>query len=424
MHDEALTRAVREAGESFPPPQPDVGTIVRRGRRARWAGRPLAIAASVVLLIAGGAVVVGNFERTETDVRTAPAGPPPVTEWQQIPEAPLETRRGALSVWTGEELIVWGGYMGGGHREFVDGAAYNPEKGRWTMLPPSPLEVSGGRTAVWTGTEMILWGGEYGDGSHHAPDAGAAYNPATREWRTLRMAPYWSLAGHSAIWTGTEMIVWGGVTSGPESGAIYDPARDRWQLVPEGPLGDPRHGHEAVWTGDRMIVWGGLAQGPVPLSGAEAAAFDPLSLTWTALPESPPLAVDHDPVSAWTGSEMIIAGGLARGPIPRGGAAYDPVENAWREIAPIPLAPERDDAPIVLTDMTTPHAWTGDVILFVTADGILSYDPEKDRWDFLDAPSGAAVNGGDTHWTGDSLIVWGGAPWESTEPTTGGWIAR
>lgn len=421
MYDETLARTVREAGEAFTPPQPDVGTIVRRGRRARRARRPLAMAASVVLLIAGGAVVVESFERTETDVVTAPQARPPVTQWQQIPDAPIEARHGAVSVWTGQELIVWGGYVGNRHEQFLDGAAYDPARDRWTKLPASPLETSWGRTAVWTGTEMILWGGEYGDGSHAAPDTGAAYNPETREWRTLPDAPYWSLAGHSAVWTGTEMIVWGGVTENPVSGAIYDPARDRWTALPEGPLGPARHGHDAVWTGDEMIVWGGRAQGLEPLTGPEGAAFDPATGTWTPLPESPLADVDS-PVSAWTGTEMIVTGGLSPGKMPSEGAAYDPVEKSWRDIAPIPVASERDDLQIVLADESS--LWTGDVLLVVTADGILSYDPGKDRWSILDSPDGTAVSGAVGHWMGDSLIVWGGRPWDGRELTNGGWIAR
>src|SRR5262249_29849652 len=65
---------------------------------------------------------------------------------------------------------------------------------------------------------------------------------------------------HTAIWTGSEMIVWGGNPgwTGINSGGRYDPATDTWTMTSIGagvPVG--RGGHTAVWTGTEMIVWGG-----------------------------------------------------------------------------------------------------------------------------------------------------------------------
>jgi hypothetical protein len=52
---------------------------------------------------------------------------------------------------------------------------------------------------------------------------------------------------------------------------MYDPAADRWQTVPAGPLSS-RVFPTAVWTGVEMLVWGGGADD----SGlADGAAFRP-----------------------------------------------------------------------------------------------------------------------------------------------------
>ena len=64
-------------------------------------------------------------------------------------------------------------------------------------------------TTVWTGAEMIVWGGQ--DIGNSASNTGGRYNPSTDSWTATSTtgAP----AGqnfHSAVWTGTEMIVWGG----------------------------------------------------------------------------------------------------------------------------------------------------------------------------------------------------------------------
>ena len=65
---------------------------------------------------------------------------------------------------------------------------------------------------------------------------------------------------HTAMWTGSEMIVWGGA-SDPQcsfnTGGRYNPGTDSWiaTSTTNAPMLD--NGHTAVWTGSEMIVWGG-----------------------------------------------------------------------------------------------------------------------------------------------------------------------
>jgi hypothetical protein len=55
-------------------------------------------------------------------------------------------------------MIVWGGFREGGGT-LADGARYNPTTDTWTPLAPAPLEGRADPTAVWTGREMIVFGG-------------------------------------------------------------------------------------------------------------------------------------------------------------------------------------------------------------------------------------------------------------------------
>ena len=117
-------------------------------------------------------------------------------------------------------------------------------------------------TAVWTGSEMIVWGG-YGNISGLL-NTGGRYDPATDSWTatstTMRLTPD---TVHTAVWTGTEMIVWGGY------GNISDfltPAGDMipLQIVGQQPAPrapEARYYHTAVWTGsdDRLGRSGTLA---------------------------------------------------------------------------------------------------------------------------------------------------------------------
>jgi hypothetical protein len=71
-------------------------------------------------------------------------------------------------------------------------------------------------------------------------------------------------AVHTAVWTGTEMIIWGGTSSSSNetllnSGAIYNPSINTWRPTSTVNAPPARNFHSAIWTGHEMIVWGGFA---------------------------------------------------------------------------------------------------------------------------------------------------------------------
>ena len=56
------------------------------------------------------------------------------------------------------------------------------------------------------------------------------------------------------------MILWGGIVSGPtflNSGGRYNPGADSWIATTTTSAPGARAGHTAVWTGSEMMVWGG-----------------------------------------------------------------------------------------------------------------------------------------------------------------------
>src|SRR5262245_2876567 len=152
-------------------------------------------------------------------------------------------------------MVVWGGGPSN------TGGRYDPATDSWR--PTSTLNAPSGRsghTAVWTGSDMIVWGG-FLPGTLPT-NTGGRYDPATDSWRSTNTlnAPS-ARSGHSAVWTGSDMIVWGGGSAPPvtyfNTGGGYDPVADSW--TPTSTLNAPsaRSGHSAVWTGSDMIVWGG-----------------------------------------------------------------------------------------------------------------------------------------------------------------------
>ena len=140
------------------------------------------------------------------------------------------------------------------------------------------LEVRDNHTAVWTGTEMIVWGGSFSAGL--SLNSGGRYNPATDTWLPTSRGPYCPSPrfGHTAVWTGTEMIVWGGqnTSSGDpasytNTGGRYDPTTDTWTPTAS-TTADARRSHTAVWTGTKMVS-GAASASP---SSARGACTTPL----------------------------------------------------------------------------------------------------------------------------------------------------
>src|SRR5438093_11315434 len=99
-----------------------------------------------------------------------------------------------------------------------------------TWTPTSVISAPDGRqlhTAIWTGSEMIVWGGY----SASYLNTGGRYNPSTDSWvaTSTTNAPL-GRYGHTGVWTGSEMIVWGGWNGSSylNTGGKYNPSTDSW----------------------------------------------------------------------------------------------------------------------------------------------------------------------------------------------------
>ena len=79
------------------------------------------------------------------------------------PGEPAVGRTFPVTVWTGEELIVWSGEEGSESERPASGAAYDPAAGRGAPIADSPFGGRAEATAVWTGAEMLVWGASFTD---------------------------------------------------------------------------------------------------------------------------------------------------------------------------------------------------------------------------------------------------------------------
>lgn len=359
---------------------------------------------------------------------------PSTNQWGEMDFiTPPLPRSGHTSVWTGNEMIVWGGglflsFGGVGSGEpYSDGARYNPQLNQWipTALPSTgEPEPRSNHTATWTGNEMVIWGGvAQANGSQAISKK--RYNPLLDSWRGVSdVGAPTTRFDHSAIWTGSEMIVWGGGSNSSSgyhrNGGHYNPITDTWRLiVPSMPPAPPdntpagRIRHAAVWSGQEMIIWGGsLNTGDTNSGGRYRPTSGPLTGSWQPMSTNNAPSARVSPPAVWTGSEMIIWGGCQTECPQRTGGRYQPASDAWSTM-PI-LGSPRDDGSDGVRLL-----WTGSEVLASVGSGFPPSFPPADTRRFSPGDSSWRPTrtsscrsfpdfGFSAVWTGTELISFGG----------------
>ena len=327
--------------------------------------------------------------------------------------APIE-RVSHTAVWTGTEMIVWGG-LGGSDDGWPlrTGARYHPSTNNWTATTTTGLGVPDARSrhvAVWTGNEMIVWGG----GAEFNLYSGSRYDPSTDHWVATSTGAGIGGGSLTAVWTGTEMIVWG--SSFSNRGGRYDPATDNWTPTTSwSDVPTARHNHTAVWTGTEMIVWGGNSGSGALKTGGR---YDPAIDNWTPTSTGAGVPTARDLHTAvWTGTVMIVWGTYSNNYT---GGRYDPVNDSWM--------PTSTGAGVAKALYRHTAVWTGTEMIIWGGDGFdprylntgSRYDPATDSWTEMSTAPGVPA-GRESHtavWTGTEMVVWGG--YDGDRLNTGG----
>ncbi len=298
---------------------------------------------------------------------------------------------------------------------------YTVGVGNWTatstLSAPSPRTS---HTTVWTGSEMLIWGGLTSSGYYND---GAKYDPASDAWATMSTSAPSARAYHTAVWTGNKMIIWGGsLTSGgtityPNDGGQYDPAGNAWSntTISSAPTG--RHAHIAVWstTTSTMIIWGGgRATGEIYNTGAN---YNPVADTWVATNSTDAPSPRVYLTSIWNGSKMIVWGGdNSTYDAKNTGGIYNPVGDTWAVTSTTGApSPRRGHSAI----------WSGSKMIVwggvnydsgqTPFDNGGVYDPSANSWTFTSTngnPSARAYHTAvwaTTATAGSKMIIWGGS---------------
>jgi N-acetylneuraminic acid mutarotase len=351
-----------------------------------------------------------------------PGGPPhlygqlyrklPTTSgrWTKLPNSPLTTRFQPVVVWAGDQLIVWGGQSGAhGSTLHGDGAAYDPATRRWTTMPSAPISPRVSAAAVWTGSEVVIWGG-YNDlssaSSLHVTNTGAAYNPKTRTWRTLANSPLSASSSPGIAWTGSEVIIVDGQPAvmtntlrGQRQAAAWNPSTNHWRTLPREPAGTPSAFNVTVahWSDDRLLVFHGYGVTGDP-AATTVDSYDPVTNHWTHLHKCDG--------AGYVSAAYDLDGQVLVPPYADAGAyLYSPQHNTWTPTAAPPLstyasAPTSGGGLLILTGSAEGHdIKPGDAAL---------WDPRTDSWA---KPPRMPVRPGDPMIAveaGASVLVWTG----------------
>jgi hypothetical protein len=323
---EGLARAVDVREE------PPAGLLAELGRRRRTVRRRRAAGAVVASIVAVTVLwgATGVLDDGHEPVVTSSDDQGGLLGAQRpLPDAPLSPRSSHSAVWTGDEMIIWGGE--GAAEVFGDGAAFAPETGSWRTIAQAPIAPRARHAAAWMDGEMFVFGGtERPLGSGDTLDA-AAYDPATDTWRTLTPLPSPRTSARTALVDGL-IVLAGGVTptDAPRATSllVYDPTADRWSQVEVGaPVFD------AVATGPARVSV--LTMPPDGTGTAELIAVDVLT---GELTPRPPLPVSGTAravgLAAQDGNLVVAVTDDTRTTVLSD--ETDDTDDGWRTLADVP----------------------------------------------------------------------------------------
>ncbi|MEZ5382840.1 MAG: hypothetical protein R2754_13735 [Microthrixaceae bacterium] len=159
--------------------------------------------------------------------------------WRAL-ASPAEAGSSGQLHWTGDQLILWTTGPNGGPDV---GQRYDPQADQWTPLPSSTPEAEPWHaSSIWTGDELVVWG--INIGPDQTVTVGYRWTPGDDEW--IRMSPAPIDPVNWGEWTpGSQTVGFD-----PETGLVvvvsvdpgvgtdtkrpvltYNPKTDRWEQI-------------------------------------------------------------------------------------------------------------------------------------------------------------------------------------------------
>ncbi len=293
-----------------------------------------------------------------------------------------------------------------------------PTTGGWRAIPAGPLATRGEPKAVWTGTELIVVGGLIID-QYRAINDGAAFNPSTEKWRTIPPRPTGGRVLH-AVWTCQELVTF--ATEGIGLDEIttvhaFNPVANTWRTLPLPP--STRSPSSVAWTGRQLVYWQPEATPP-------GALYDPVIDRWSPIPVNSVEGAASAGQAVWTGQELAVQGSVipaSGGPLENRLFLFSPDRGSWRVSSP--------PAGQLNGWLYLSPIWTGAEVILTSQGGrgaaaTYAYDLRADRWRTIANPDTSVAPGyfdGVRLDDGRVVVRVGNPehPLQILDPTTGTW---
>ena len=444
--DEGIREAFREiAGWPAAAPADSDVTMIRGtqrrpydGTRRADRGRQLVAAAAVLLVVVGVAGLVARRDGGDSAAHS-PRG------WSTMAESPFFETFAPSVVWTGDEMLVWGGYDADG-TAIRDGAAYRPSTNTWRSIAPMTTGRAPASSPPQAVPDLSAWVDREAvsivaaDGDPWGWDV-VSYDPTNDIWRTIEQNRYDQLptdelvpiAGAAPIHHPFAAASWDGqlVVVGWRSDLVLvgwarlDPGTGTWSSF------NPLAGSESAYgirnapgspaiVDDRYLVLmtsGQLTDYPfgyrIDLTTDEGIVLDA------------PAELDAFIVSISLADDGTIVGVTSdeSGQSARFATRLDAATGTFTPLATPRSGPVEEQASLVA--LPDGYALLGGLDVEGTTMGGLRSEsvhlaagPAVERWTDLPKPPIDLDRVGHTAiWTGDEIIVWGGATTEFAGPS-------
>jgi hypothetical protein len=297
----------------------------------------------------------------------------PEFDQSYLPPGPLTARWYPDVLWTGQEMIVWGGATNPGPPHLVDGAALDPASNEWLQIAYSSLKSDQATRAVWTGTEMVIIGEEDTVG----------WDPRSGEWRQIADGLPPPLDPGMSVAMESEIVSW------TAEGLYVMEAGHDWNAMPDPGVGLPDLlGGSVLRVADSQLF-------AIGQDGCDRLVTSWNEERWTEparifLEATPPACGQPNQSAAvdgrfifWDDTSGVVV-------------SFDPSSGSVDELPTFPLrATEHASGPVLLDDG------------FLVPAGLEAaiFDPSTDRWAGVELPGpGTDV---DMVWTGVEILMWG-----------------
>lgn len=419
---QALDSVARSAPNPSTRPSYRVRDAIARRRRRR---RMLSTSGALVAVALAAALAVSALPgSSEKELETTFAGPAPHLPPQELKleatpmgASPLGPRQDHVAVWTGNEVIIWGGSEGNKVAGAVhgDGAAYDLASDTWRPIAPSPLSPRSRANAVWTGTEVIITGGTDRHAGVGGLLSGAAYDPRTDQWRSIPKAPE-GRSGAKAVLVGNRAVF--GAGQSPTNGSrvssllVFDTSSDTWEIIDSG-----GRVIDLAAAGEHRVA---VLTGPETDGAVRVRLIDLRTRGINELPPPPTGGGVDRAALVWTGRTVVAVATGTAGET----AATEWEGDKWSDPTTIGADDFTAGAQLIDPMDKSDTQWRRGWLVSAPIRRVGAWAPSTGSNEQLHLPASLCGSNGTATWADDAVVIWGGQNCDNDDPAVGRQVAR